>query len=111
MSVEEWAEARCENSVRVNGCPDDAPYHSMPWAEGPDFAMFTHEWCHHCTKEDPRTTITDDEDVVWDLSDNEHTELDEVYASEIDAIDDALVTEDQIKDHRADQRHEYDAGR
>lgn len=95
MSVDEWAAMECENAVRVNGCEDESPYYDVPWAEGPGFALFTERWCEACVKEDPYLEI-DGDDVVWDLSDNDNTELDEVRGSEIVEAEGAIVSEDQL---------------
>lgn len=85
-------------SRRVNGCPDEAPFYDMPWAEGPGVCVFTEEWCEACVEEDPRTTIEDGE-VVWDTSDNDYVPLDEVRASNIDGL---MNEQELVEAHEGD---------
>lgn len=91
--VRDWANARCQNSVRVNGCPDEGPYYEVPWVNGPFFDLVTETWCQACVEEDPQLEI-DGDDVVWDTSENDNTELDEIRGLEIVAAGQPCSPED-----------------
>jgi len=78
---EEWRENKCENSVRVNGCPDIAPHRTVPMPQSPG-PYHSHElWCTSCVKETPGWSIRDGE-VVLDTSENEFIPRDEITATE-----------------------------
>lgn len=78
---QEWREMECENSVRVNGCEDSAPYYDVPWIEGPIPVVYTERWCSSCIEDFPNVRVEDGE-VIAEFPEDSSVELDYMTGTE-----------------------------